>query len=560
MIQSQLATLVRTAIGLAQASGGLPPFDIPPVQMERPLRKEHGDWSTGIALVVAKEAKMKPRDVADAIVAAIAAAASAESEHIEAIEVAGPGFINFRLSHRWLTGLVREIERTGDAWGRSEAEEPEKVQVEFVSANPTGPMHLGHGRWAAIGDTLARLLDASGNTVEREFYINDFGMQMVKFGQSVAARYLELLGQPAEIPEGGYRGSYVVDIAKEILLEVGDKYLAAPEEERIAFMRAEGQRRMLVDQRMTLERFGVEFEVWFSERSLHEEGAVERVVDLLKQLGHVYENEGAFWLRTTDFGDDKDRVLVRSTDQMPAYLAADLAYFMDKLRRGFERLIYLVGADHHGWKREMQAAIRALGEDPEHAEFLIGQFVHLMRGGESVKMSKRTGEAVTFDELLDEVGVDAARYHFLRVSMDQSVNFDLDLVVEQSQENPVYYVQYAHARICSILRHAAEQGITIAPVDEVELEELQHESELGLLRKLGELPEAVEVAARLRAPHRMTRFAEDLAALFHAFYRDCRVVSEDVALTQARLHLATATKITLANTLQLLGVAAPESM
>ncbi|MGZ6494309.1 MAG: arginine--tRNA ligase [Actinomycetota bacterium] len=560
MIQSQLATLVRTAIGLAQASGGLPPFDIPPVQMERPLRKEHGDWSTGVALVVAKEAKMKPRDVADAIVAAIAAAASAESEHIEAIEVAGPGFINFRLSHRWLTGLVREIERAGDAWGRSETEEPEKVQVEFVSANPTGPMHLGHGRWAAIGDTLARLLDASGNMVEREFYINDFGMQMVKFGQSVAARYLELLGQPAEIPEGGYRGSYVVDIAKEILLEVGDKYLAAPEEERIAFMRAEGQRRMLVDQRMTLERFGVEFEVWFSERSLHEEGAVERVVDLLKQLGHVYENEGAFWLRTTDFGDDKDRVLVRSTDQMPAYLAADLAYFMDKLRRGFERLIYLVGADHHGWKREMQAAIRALGEDPEHAEFLIGQFVHLMRGGESVKMSKRTGEAVTFDELLDEVGVDAARYHFLRVSMDQSVNFDLDLVVEQSQENPVYYVQYAHARICSILRHAAEQGITIAPVDEVELEELQHESELGLLRKLGELPEAVEVAARLRAPHRMTRFAEDLAALFHAFYRDCRVVSEDVALTQARLHLATATKITLANTLQLLGVAAPESM
>ncbi|MGZ4241434.1 MAG: arginine--tRNA ligase [Actinomycetota bacterium] len=560
MIQSQLATLVRTAIGLAQASGGLPPFDIPPVQMERPLRKEHGDWSTGIALVVAKEAKMKPRDVADAIVAAIAAAASAESEHIEAIEVAGPGFINFRLSHRWLTGLVREIERAGDAWGRSEAEEPEKVQVEFVSANPTGPMHLGHGRWAAIGDTLARLLDASGNMVEREFYINDFGMQMVKFGQSVAARYLELLGQPAEIPEGGYRGSYVVDIAKEILLEVGDKYLAVPEEERIAFMRAEGQRRMLVDQRMTLERFGVEFEVWFSERSLHEEGAVERVVDLLKQLGHVYENEGAFWLRTTDFGDDKDRVLVRSTDQMPAYLAADLAYFMDKLRRGFERLIYLVGADHHGWKREMQAAIRALGEDPEHAEFLIGQFVHLMRGGESVKMSKRTGEAVTFDELLDEVGVDAARYHFLRVSMDQSVNFDLDLVVEQSQENPVYYVQYAHARICSILRHAAEQGIMIAPVDEVELEELQHESELGLLRKLGELPEAVEVAARLRAPHRMTRFAEDLAALFHAFYRDCRVVSEDVALTQARLHLATATKITLANTLQLLGVAAPESM
>jgi arginyl-tRNA synthetase len=283
-------------------------------------------------------------------------------------------------------------------------------------------------------------------------------------------------------------------------------------------------------------------------------------VELLRQLGHVYEKDGALWLRTTDFGDDKDRVIVRSTDGMPAYLAADLAYFMDKIRRGFERLIYLVGADHHGWKREMTAAIRALGEDPEHCEFLIGQFVHLTRGGESVKMSKRTGDAITFDELLDEVGVDAARYHFLRVSMDQTLNFDLELVVQQSQENPVYYVQYAHARICSILKHAREEGITTAPIETVALEELQHESELDLLRKLGEIPEAVEVAARRREPHRMTRFAEDLASLFHAFYRDCRVVSEDQALTQARLHLVSATKIGLRNTLGLLGVSAPESM
>jgi arginyl-tRNA synthetase len=561
VIQTQLATLVRTAIELAQESGDLPRFDVPPIQMERPARKEHGDWSTGIALVVAKEAKMKPRDVADAIVAAIGRAeAAAGADLLAGVEVAGPGFINFRLSHKWLTGLVREIEQAGDAWGRTAAAEPENMQVEFVSANPTGPMHIGHGRWAAVGDTLARLLDASGNTIQREFYVNDFGMQMVKFGQSVAARYLELLGQKAEIPEGGYQGTYVIDIAKEILLEVGDKYLKAPEEERVAFMRVEGQRRMLLNQRLTLQRFGVEFDVWFSERSLHEEGAVQRVVDLLKQLGHVYEKDGAFWLRTTDFGDDKDRVIVRSTDGMPAYLAADLAYFMDKIRRGFERLIYLVGADHHGWKREMQAAIRALGEDPEHCEFLIGQFVHLTRGGESVKMSKRTGEAITFDELLDEVGVDAARYHFLRVSMDQTLNFDLEAVVQQSQENPVYYVQYAHARISSILKHAREQGIAIAPVETVALEELQHESELDLLRKLGEIPEAVEVAARRREPHRMTRFAEDLASLFHSFYRDCRVVSEDEALTQARLHLVTAAKIGLRNTLGMLGVSAPESM
>ena len=561
MIQTQLAALVRTAIEQAQESGDLPRFDVPPVQMERPARKEHGDWSTGIALVIAKEAKMKPRDVADAIVAAIGRAESTVGgDLLSGVEVAGPGFINFRLSHRWLTGLVRDIEQAGDAWGRTAAAEPENIQVEFVSANPTGPMHIGHGRWAAVGDTLARLLESSGNTVQREFYVNDFGMQMVKFGQSVAVRYLELLGQKAQIPEGGYQGKYVVDIAKEIVLEVGDKYLNAPEEERVAFMRVEGQRRMLLNQRLTLQRFGVEFDVWFSERSLHEEGAVDRVVELLKQLGHVYEKDGALWLRTTDFGDDKDRVIVRSTDGLPAYLAADLAYFMDKIRRGFERLIYLVGADHHGWKREMQAAIRALGEDPEHCEFLIGQFVHLTRGGESVKMSKRTGEAITFDELLDEVGVDAARYHFLRVSMDQTLNFDLEAVVQQSQDNPVYYVQYAHARIASILKHAAEQGVTIAPIETVALEELQHESELDLLRKLGEIPEAVEVAARRREPHRMTRFAEDLASLFHSFYRDCRVVSEDEALTQARLHLVGATQTGLRNVLGLLGVSAPESM
>jgi len=561
VIQKQLATLVRAAVEQAQSSGALPAFDVPQIVMERPARKEHGDWSTGVAMVVAKDAKMKPRDVAEVIVKAIGSAEGfIGPEHIARVDIAGPGFINFTLSHHWLTGRVREIIEAGEGWGSSQAEETEKVQVEFVSANPTGPMHLGHGRWAAVGDTLARLLEASGNTVEREFYVNDFGMQMMKFGQSVAARYLELLGRTAEIPEGGYQGAYVTEIAKEILLEVGERYLDVSEEERADFMRIEGQRRMLVDQRATLQRFGVEFDVWFSERSLHEEGAVTRVVDLLKDLGHVYEKEGALWLRTTDFGDDKDRVLVRSTDGMPAYLAADLAYFMDKIRRGFERLIYLVGADHHGWKREMTAAIRALGEDPDHCEFLIGQFVHLTRSGESVKMSKRTGEAVTFDELIDEVGVDAARYHFLRVSMDQAVNFDLDLVVQQSQENPVYYVQYAHARICSILRHADEQGVKLNPLEDVDLDELQHESELDLLRKLAELPEAVEVAARLRAPHRITRFAEDLAALFHAFYRDCRVVSDDADLTQARLQLVRATQGTLRNTLTLLGVSAPESM
>ncbi len=554
MVQYQLATAVRDAIVRAQAAGTLPPFDIPAVVMERPARKEHGDWSTGISLVLARVAGRQPREIAAAIIEALG-----HVEHVSHMDIAGPGFINFSLTHAWLTGIARQVVQADERWGQSQGEEPEKIQVEFVSANPTGPMHLGHGRWAAIGDTLARLLDAAGHTVEREFYINDHGRQIRLFGESIAARYLGLFDRPAEVPEGGYQGDYVIDVAKEILVEVGDRYVDAPADERAIFMGIEGKRRMLLHQRSTLERFGVEFDVWFSESSMHDEGAVARLLEVLRSLGHVYEADGATWLRTTDFGDEKDRVLVRS-DGHPHYRLSDLAYFLDKLRRGFQRIVYLWGADHHGHVKAMQAGILALGEDPEHCEFLLGQFVHLVRGAETVSMSKRQGEGVTFDQLIDEVGVDAARYHFLRTSMDQTVNFDLDLVVSQSQENPVYYVQYAHARICSIMRRAEAEGIATRAVDDVPFEELQHESELDLLRKIAELPEAVEVAGRLRAPHRMTRYAEELASLFHAFYRDCRVVSDDEGLTQARLWLCHAAQITLRNTLTLLGVSAPASM
>jgi arginyl-tRNA synthetase len=560
VIQLELAALLRRAIAAAQSSGALPTFDIPGFEMERPARKEHGDWSSGIALAVAKQAGRKPREVADAIVAALGEPGTSTMEHVAKIEIAGPGFINFTLSHAWLSNVVREVTAAGADWGRSQSDDAEKMQLEFVSANPTGPMHLGHGRWAAIGDTLARMLEATGHTIEREFYVNDAGVQMVKFAESIYARYRELLGRDWEIPEGGYKGAYVRDIAAEIYVEVGDRYLDAPAEERIQFFRAEGHRRMLLHQRQTLETFGVNFDAWFSERSLHDAGAVTKVVELLGELGHTYEQDGATWLRTTDFGDDKDRVIVRSTDGMPAYLAADCAYFLDKLRRGFHKLIYIIGADHHGWVREISAAIRALGEDPEHCEFLIGQFVFLERNGEMISMSKRQGEGVSFDQLIADIGVDAARYHFLRTGMDQTITIDLDQVVAQSQENPVYYVQYAHARMCSILRHAADQGIAMAPVSEVALEELQHESELDLLRKIAELPETVTVGANLRAPHRLTRFAEEFASTFHSFYRDCRVVSEDASLTQARLHLVNAARITLSNTLSMIGVSAPERM
>jgi arginyl-tRNA synthetase len=556
VIQLRLAAEIRAAIGRAQADGALPDLLIPPFELERPKVREHGDWSCGIAMVLARPAAMKPRDVATAIVDALGL-----PEHVASVEIAGPGFINLTLSHAWLCDIVREVEGADAAWGRTQSEEPVRINVEFVSANPTGPMHLGHGRWAAIGDTLARLLRATGHDVATEFYVNDHGRQMVLFGRSIAVRYLEHFGRDGgEIPEGGYVGDYVRDLAADIAKDVGDRFLDVPEDERVEALQKEGATRMLASQRAALASAGVEFDTWFSEETLHEADAVRKAIGALTEAGHTFEAEGATWLRTTTFGDDKDRVLVRSTDGEPAYPAVDVAYFLNKIDRGFQHLIYLLGADHHGWVRRTHAAFQALGLDPAMCEVLLGQFVHLVRGSETVSMSKRQGEGVSFETLIDEVGRDAARYHFLRVSMDQTVNFDLDVVVAQTQENPVYYVQYAHARICSIIAKAAEESIALAPVDEVVLDELQHTAETELLHKIAEFPEAVEIAARLRAPHRITRYAEDLASLFHAFYRDCRVITEDASLTQARLHLAEATRITLRNALELCGVSAPERM
>jgi arginyl-tRNA synthetase len=555
VIQSKLASTVADALAAAQKSGDLPPIDeVPALELERPARPEYGDWSTNIALQLAKPAKRSPRQIAETLVAHMT-----PPDTVAKVEVAGAGFINFFLTHAWLTGIVGEVEEAGEAWGRTQTNEAERIQVEFVSANPTGPLHLGHGRWAAIGDSLANVLDAAGHEVQREFYINDAGRQLELFGRTIAAYYLKHFGGQAQLPEGAYAGYYVKELAEQIAGEVGERYVGASDEERVAFFRTEGKNRMLAQQRDVLERFGVSFDVWFSEQSLHDDGAVQRVIEVLRELGHVYEQDGATWLRTTDFGDDKDRVLVKSDGEL-TYMAPDIAYFMDKIRRGFERLIYLWGADHHGYVPRMVAAIRALGEDPEHAEFIIGQLVNLLRGGEPVRMSRRRGDFVTFEELLDEVGRDAARYLLVRQGADTPLDFDIEQAVARSQDNPVFYVQYAHARIASIGRHASEQGIGLKPVGEVALEELQHESELELLRKIEEFPEVVEVAARLRAPHRLTKYAEELAALFHAFYRDCRVVSDDASLTQARLHLSRAAQITLANALRLLGVSAPDSM
>ncbi|MCA1832030.1 MAG: arginine--tRNA ligase [Actinobacteria bacterium] len=551
MIQTLLADAIARAVADAQAAGAVPHFEMPPVELSRPKVPEHGDWSSQIALAAAKRAGMKPRDLANEI-----AGRMAEMKEIAAVEVAGPGFLNFRLSHATLTGIVGEVQEAGANWGRSRTEPAERVQVEFVSANPTGPLHLGHGRWAVVGDAIATLLEATGHRVEREFYINDFGNQMQLFGESLRARYLQENGRDADVPEGGYQGAYMRELAQELLRERGAELADAGAD----VFREIGRDHMLTHQRAVLERIGVRFDVWFSETELHRAGDVTHGIEQVKQHGHVYEADGAVWLRTTDFGDDKDRVIVRESGE-PTYFAADIAYYLSKKSRGFDRLIYLWGADHHGYVARVRAAIQCLGDDPGTVEFLIGQLVNLKRSGQPVRMSKRTGELVTFEELVDEVGSDATRYTLLRqLSIDTPLDFDIDLVVQRSQDNPVFYVQYAHARICSIIGYARDQGVESAPVANVDLERLSHPSELELVRKIGALPDVVATAGRMRAPHRLTNFAEELAGLFHAFYRDCRVVTDDGSLTQARLHLSISTKITLANVLAFLGVTAPERM
>lgn len=552
MIRDRLAAAVRAAV--AAVAGEALPGGMPAFTMERPARREHGDWSANAAMTLAKPLGQPPRAIAQRIVDALE-----DLPEVERIQIAGPGFINFTLRTSWLTGVVRDVQQAGDGWGRIREPDAEVINVEFVSANPTGPLHVGHARWAVLGDALASVLDAAGHTVTREFYVNDYGRQMDLFGVSIAARYMSLFGRDAEVPEGGYHGVYVTELAQRIKDADGDRYLDMDEAQRGAIFRDLGREQMLAQQRATLERFGVRFDVWFSETSLHASGAVEDGLQRLRDGGHTIEQDGALWLRSTDFGDDKDRV-VRRGDGTTTYLAPDIAYYLDKRARGFDRIVFLWGADHHGYVPRMRAVVQAMGDDPETVEFLIGQLVNLYRAGEPVRMSKRTGELVTCEELLDEVGVDAARYTLLRQSADTVIDFDIELVVRASQDNPVFYVQYAHARIASIGRHAAEQGIALRPVDQVDLTVLRDEAELDLLRTIAELPEVIETAARLRAPHRVPRYAEELAGTFHSFYRACRVVTEDAELTQARLHVCRAAQITLANALRLVGVAAPDRM
>jgi arginyl-tRNA synthetase len=550
MIEERLAELLRSAV---VAAGFLPDGSPPEIKLEKPRQKEHGDFATSLALSLAKLVAMPPREVAELIVRNLP-----PSDLVESAEVAGPGFINFRVTDTWLHSALRETVEKGAAYGRAEPSE-QRAQVEFLSANPTGPLHIGHARNAALGDAVAGLLEFAGWEVEREFYFNDAGGQMDRFGASVEARYLSQLGHETEVPDGGYHGDYVTELAKDILEREGPGLADLPPDERMVRLRDEGVKRVLGWIRATLDRFGVRFDVFTSESVLVERGEVTEAVERLITAGLAYEAEGAVWFRSTAFGDDKDRVLIRS-DGSHTYFAADCAYLIDKFSRGFDHLVYVWGADHHGNVVRVRGAAQALGYDPSAVEIVIYQWVSFLRGGEPVAMSKRAGDFITLDQLIDEVGADAARFHLLMFSNDSTMNFDIEAVKRQSMDNPVYYVQYGHARIASILRKAAERGVALRAVEEADLSLLIHEAELDLLRAIAAVPAQIHTAADLRAPHRLTHAAQDLAARFHRFYTECPVLSEDAELTQARLWLCTASKQVIANLLDLLGVSAPESM
>ena len=552
MIEDRLVALIAQALEAAAPSLGLD-GDLPTPELLAPKQREHGDFATNVALGLAKRAGRPPREVAQAIVDALPPA-----PFLEKAEVAGPGFLNLFTTDEWLHDALRDVVAQGKGYGRA-APHGRRVQVELVSANPTGPLTLGHARNAAIGDTLARLFEADGWSVEREYYFNDAGGQMDRFGASVEARFLQLVGRDAEVPEDGYHGAYIEDLARDILETEGAGLADLPDEERFLRMRAEGVARVLPWIEATLERFGVTFDGFFRESELAAKGEIEAAVQRLREAGAAYESEGAVWFRSTEFGDDKDRVVVRSNGQH-TYFGADAAYIIDKFARGFAHLVYVLGADHHGDVARMKGAAKALGYDPGALELLIYQWVSFMRDGEPVPMGKRSGNFISLDELLDEVGVDATRFHLLLFSNDATINFDIEAVKRQSMDNPVFYVQYGHARIASILAKASREGVALRPIEQVDLSLLEAGAETDLLRGLAEAPALIAYAAELRAPHRVAHAAQDLAARFHRFYTDHRVVSDDAELTQARLWLASGTKQVLANLLDLLGVSAPDSM
>lgn len=553
MTPEQLQDVVRTAVAAVAGRGALP-VDVPAeVVVERPKNAEHGDYATNVALRLAKPAGRPPREVAGLLADELRA-----QPGIAAVDVAGPGFLNITLAQGALGKIAVDAVTAGEAYGRTAALAGQKLNLEFVSANPTGPVHIGGSRWAAVGDAIGRLLEASGADVTREYYINDAGAQIDRFARSLQAR---ANGRP--VPEDGYGGTYVADIAASVVaLEPDLTGRDDAEQERV--FRDRGVALMLDEIRRSMQGFGVQFDVWFSEKSLYDSGAVDKALATLRGQGHVYESDGAVWLRTTDFGDDKDRVLVKA-DGETTYFASDCAYYLDKRARGFDKVVIMLGADHSGYVGRYKALVAATGDDPaEHLQIMLGQLVNLLRDGEPVRMSKRAGTIVVLEDLVDAIGVDAARYALARASVDQQIDIDVEVWSRRTNDNPVFYVQYAHARISSVLRNAADLGIALGEAGDVDVAELVHERENDLLRALGEFPRVLTTAAELRAPHRVARYLEELAGTYHRFYDACRVLprgdEEATPLTTARLWLCAATAVVLRNGLGVLGVSAPERM
>jgi arginyl-tRNA synthetase len=552
MLKQTIIDLLTKAVVEAQQSGKLPSITLPEVVIERPQNPEHGDYASSVSLKLARATGVSPLTIANEVVSLVV-----PTPEIANIAVAPPGFINFTLKNNWLTRQVDSILKDGDAYGNIELGQNRRVQIEFVSVNPTGPLHVGHGRGAILGSTLANVLTAAGYKVEKEYYINDAGNQIDAFRRSLYARYQQCLGINAEMPADGYFGNYLVDMVREIMAKHGDRFGKMSEAEATAQLGQIGLEKMIGQIKADLELLGVIFDVWFSEQSLYENEHYQTALSLLKQGGYIAKKEGATWFVSTALGEDKDNVVVR-TDGTLTYFATDIAYHYNKfLERKLDTVIDIWGADHLGHVSRMKAVVGALGIDPERLKVIISQMVTLRRGGELVRISKRSGDIITLRELVDEAGADACRFFFLSRTADSQMDFDLELAKKQSADNPVYYVQYAHARIASILRLAREKAIDPGDGD---VSQLTTEAELTLIRKMLLLPEIVETIACTLEPHHLTYYAQDLATVFHSFYKQCRVVSDNEALTKARLKLVKAAKIVLGRTLHLMGMTAPERM
>ena len=552
MIRHQIEKLIAEAIRAAQEAGEIPAAGAPEPLVERPQRPEHGDYASSLPLRLARAAGMNPLELARVIAARIPTGGAVAS-----VDTALPGFINIRLSPQWLASQVDEIVRQGEAFGDVPLGTGKRLQVEFVSANPVGPIHVGNGRGLALGDTLARVLNAAAFEIQREYLVNDAGTQTETFAATLYARYQQLFGHEAEIPEGGYPGEYLVEIAEQLKEERGDSLLRPPGEPYPPELHDLGVAKMVDGIKRDLATIGVEYDNWFSERSLYNDGTYEKAMALLRERGCIAQREGAVWFVSSALGEEKDNVLVRSTGQ-PTYFASDIAYHYDKfLLRGFDRVVDVWGADHQGHVPRMKAAVAALGVDPDNLTIIIYQLVTLKRGAETVRLSKRAGEIITLREVIDEVGADAVRFNFVSRAADSHMDFDLELAKRQSAENPVYYVQYAHARIAGILAQALDR---IEDWSAGDLSLLAHEAELALIRKMLRLPELVEAIAISLEPHQLPYYAVELATAFHDFYEKCRVLSDDAALSMARLKLVSAARLVLARTLSLMGMSAPERM